>query len=36
MIGSIFCLHGDGSITGEGGGGKLVSGSLRYVTNVND
>ena len=34
MIESIFCLHVDGSITG--GGGKLVSGSLRYVTNVND
>ena len=33
MIGRIFCLHVHGSITG---GGKLVSGSLRYVTNVND
>ena len=36
MIGSIFCLHVDGSITEGGGGGKLVSGSFRYFTNVND
>ena len=33
MMASIFRLHVDGSITE---GGKLVSGSLRYVTNVND